>query len=41
MFGNNFYLNLGGIANIGFGGKGFDIVFCNIVLNKLSEKIAG
>lgn len=35
------YLNLGGIANIGYQKKGYDIVFCNMVLNAYSRKISG
>jgi hypothetical protein len=32
---------LGGVANVGYEGKGYDIVFCNMILNKFAEKIEG
>ncbi len=35
------YLNLGGVCNIGYQGKGCDIGFCNLVLNEFSHLISG
>lgn len=41
LFSHNPFLNLGGVANIGYNGRGTDIVYCNLVLNHLSNLISG
>lgn len=37
IFGKDIFLNLGGIANIGYKGKGWDVNYCNLVFNHFAQ----